>query len=167
MTVRTEQFWDIFYMSMAEKVAELSRDIKTKVGCVIVKDDNVVSFSYNGTPRGSDNVMRDDYGRTLPIVLHAESNAIGKAAQLGTSTRMGKIYTTLSPCINCAKIIHQSGITHVVYRDLHEEEPLAFLRSVGVEVRRVDGSTTSSSDCNDGCSVHLPVGFERAFRTGS
>lgn len=136
--MRDKFFWDIFYMSMAEKVAELSQDEKTKVGCVIIKDDNVLSFSYNGTPRGSSNVMRDDTGKTLSIVLHAETNAIGKVARSHASTMGATIYTTLSPCINCAKVIHQAGITGLVYRDLHETEPLRFLKDLGIEVRRID-----------------------------
>lgn len=136
--MRDKFFWDIFYMSMAEKVAELSQDPKTKVGCVIVKDDNVLSFSYNGTPRGSSNVMRDDTGKTLPIVLHAETNAIGKVARSHASTMGATIYTTLSPCIDCAKVIHQAGITGLVYRDLHKPEPIFFLIDLGIEVRRLD-----------------------------
>ena len=144
--MRDKHFWDIFYMSMAERVADLSRDHKTKVGCVIAKDDNVISYSYNGTPRGTDNTMRDVAGKTLNVVLHAETNAIGKVAKSHVSTRDATLYSTLSPCINCAKMIYQAGITDVVYRDLHDPEVLDRLIEWGISVRRVNGRDTRYID---------------------
>ena len=135
------------FLNIAKEVSTLSHCVRAKVGCVIVKDGNVISFGYNGTPTGMDNCcedklrmngdeggwlepetieaqypFEDDHGRyrlfSKPEVLHAESNAILKAAKMGFSTNEATMYLTLSPCIDCAKLILQSGIKKVIYSEL-------------------------------------------------
>jgi dCMP deaminase len=86
-----------------------------KVGCLIVKDDMIISDGYNGTPSGFDNTCEGEDGKTLKEVLHAESNAITKLAKSTQSSYNATAYITLSPCIDCAKLMIQSGISRVVY----------------------------------------------------
>ena len=135
--MKTQQDWDRFFMSIAELSAGMSYDHKTRVGAVITRSDNILSFSYNGTAPGTDNTMRDLYGKTLDKVLHAETNALGKIMRSHESSKGSTIYTTLSPCINCAKAIYQAGITRVVYKELHSMEPIDFLYEVGIQVERI------------------------------
>ena len=144
--MKNQLSWDRFYMGIAEKAAELSYEDERKVGCVIVKDGNILSFSYNGTPPGTSNIMRDADGRTLPLVLHAETNAIAKVAQSHESTKGATVYTTYSPCMECAKAIYQAGIERVVFGDLYKMPPLDFLLSHGVTVKGLYGHHTLSFD---------------------
>ena len=106
-------------MEIAFHAAELSYDPKTKVGCVVVKDGNILSFSYNGTPQGADNTTRDQYMETLPEVLHAETNALGKMLKAGISSMGCTVYTTREPCLHCAKVMYQAGVRRVVFHDKH------------------------------------------------
>ena len=130
--------WDIFFMDIAMKAADLSYDPKTKVGCVIVKNGNIISFSYNGTPAGSSNIMRDQYMESLPEVLHAESNALGKMMRMGIGTEGCTLYSTREPCLQCAKMIYQAGIRRVVFHDRHSvADGVYFLSDHGVRVERV------------------------------
>jgi dCMP deaminase len=106
------------YMDIAERVALESYCERKKVGAVIVKDNNIISFGYNGTISGFPNVCEADDGeKTLETVLHAESNALMKCLKRGESTDGASLYVTLSPCQGCAKLIIQSGIKEVFYRD--------------------------------------------------
>ncbi len=105
---------DIVFMNITKEVATLSHCVRFKVGAVLVKDDNIISFGYNGTPAGMDNCCERD-NVTLPHVIHAECNAILKAAKNGNSVNDSTIYLTLSPCLDCSKLILQSGIKRVVY----------------------------------------------------
>jgi dCMP deaminase len=105
---------DSVFMNITKEVATLSHCVRFKVGAVLVKDGNIISMGYNGTPAGMDNCCeRDDI--TLPHVIHGEVNAILKAAKTGTSVNGGTLYLTLSPCLDCSKLILQSGIKRVVY----------------------------------------------------
>lgn len=119
-------------MRAAEVFAELSSAQRLKVGCVIVKDNRIISIGYNGMPSGWDNVCEhqlpkeiDADSRTItptqmitkPEVLHAETNAIAKVAQSSESSAGATLFCTHAPCLDCAKLIHQSGITRVYYRD--------------------------------------------------
>ena len=105
---------DKVFMNITKEVATLSHCVRFKVGAVLVKDGNIISMGYNGTPAGMDNCCeRDDV--TLPHVIHGEVNAILKAAKTGTSVNGGTLYLTLSPCLDCSKLILQSGIKRVVY----------------------------------------------------
>ena len=119
---------DKVYLNIAREISSLSYCKRSKVGAVIVKDDNIISFGYNGTPAGVDNCCeRED--TTLPEVIHAEMNAILKAAKSGYSVDNSTLYLTLSPCVDCAKLILQSGIKRVLYLDQYRKtEGVDFLK---------------------------------------
>ena len=116
MTNRIEQF-ERMYMDIAHIVSQLSRCNRKKVGAIIVKDGNIVSFGYNGTPTGFCNEC-EEKDVTKDEVIHAEMNAILKA---GTKTQGATMYVTMSPCIECAKIIKQSGLKCVIYDELYRD----------------------------------------------
>lgn len=116
MTSRIEQF-EQMYMDIAHIVSQLSRCNRKKVGAIIVKDGNIVSFGYNGTPTGFCNECEEN-DVTKDEVIHAEMNAILKA---GTKTQGATMYVTMSPCIECAKIIKQSALKCVVYDELYRD----------------------------------------------
>lgn len=137
--------FDNFYLRVAENAALLSHAQRAKVGAVLVKDDNILAFGYNGTPTGADNTCEEyapiiDHGDELISitkreVLHAESNALMKVARSTNSTEGATMYCTLSPCFECAKLIIQSGIKKVVYTGKYRDEsPITFLLSNNVEV---------------------------------
>lgn len=105
---------DTVFMNVAKEVSTLSHCTRFKVGAVLVKDGNIISFGYNGTPTGMDNCCERD-NVTIPHVIHGEVNAILKAAKNGTSVDGATMYLTLSPCLDCSKLILQSGIKRVVY----------------------------------------------------
>ena len=105
---------DSVFMNITKEVSTLSHCVRFKVGAVLVKDGNIISMGYNGTPAGMDNCCERD-NVTLPHVIHGEVNAILKAAKTGTSVNGGTLYLTLSPCLDCSKLILQSGIKRVVY----------------------------------------------------
>lgn len=160
------------YMDWAKRASELSHAKRRQVGAVIVKDDSVISYGYNGMPAGWDNNCEDkvwdagaggwldpeeferqypfeefhpDAGRvvryglkTKPEVLHAESNAIAKLARSSQSGRDASLFVTTAPCIDCAKLIYQSGISNVYYRDSYRDMAgVEFLENSGVEVIKV------------------------------
>jgi dCMP deaminase len=105
---------DNFFLDIAKQVAKASYCKRRQVGAVIVKDDNIISFGYNGTISGFPNECECD-NVTKQDVLHAESNAIAKCCKSSYSSDGATMYITLSPCFECAKIIIQSGIKKVVY----------------------------------------------------
>ena len=105
-------------MNVAREIATLSHCTRSKVGAVLVKDGNVISFGYNGTPSGMDNCCERD-NVTLPHVIHAEVNAVLKAAKTGTSVDGSTLYLTLSPCLDCSKLILQAGVKRVVYLETY------------------------------------------------
>ena len=118
---------DKTYLKMALEWAQLSKANRKKVGCLIVKDEMIISDGYNGTPRGFDNKCERQVPyfcwaqeETKPEVLHAESNAITKLAKSTQSSDLATLYTTASPCLDCAKLIIQSGISRVVYAELYK-----------------------------------------------
>ena len=112
---------DRVFMNIAKEVATLSHCSRSKVGAVIELDGNVVSFGFNGTPKGMPNCCEDENNITLPYVIHGESNALLKAAKTGHSTKGGTLYLTLSPCLDCAKLILQSEIQRVVYLEEYRD----------------------------------------------
>lgn len=116
---KLEKF-DNTYLNIAREISGLSHCERAKVGAVIVKDGNIIAFGYNGTPAGMDNCCERD-NVTKPEVIHAEMNAILKAARSGYSVDGSTLYLTLSPCTECAKLILQSGIKRVVYRDQYRK----------------------------------------------
>ena len=103
------------YIRMASIWAENSYCTRRQVGALIVKDKMIISDGYNGTPSGFENICEDNNGVTKPYVLHAEANAITKIARSGNSSDGATMYVTASPCIECAKLIIQSGIKRVGY----------------------------------------------------
>ena len=130
--------YDRAYMKMAQAFAELSYAERAKVGCVIVSPDGqIISQGYNGMPSGMDNCCEHEEDGKLVSnkeVIHAESNAITKCAKWGGRTDGATIYVTLSPCIDCAKLIVQAGIKRVVYGEKYRNtEGLDLLRRAHVE----------------------------------
>ena len=137
-----------FYFDVAEKAAELSYAKRLKVGAVIVKDHRILSYGYNGTPAGFDNSCEyEDYTertiedfpvlKTKPEVIHAEQNALLKLARHGDSCLGGVLFITHAPCIECSKLILQSGINRVYYRaDYRSNDGLELLKKGNIEVIR-------------------------------
>ena len=124
---------------MAQIWAENSYCHRRQVGALVVKDKAIISDGYNGTISGFDNVCEDNDGITYPYVLHAEANAITKLARSNHNSDGGTLYVTASPCIECAKLIIQSGIKRVVYAEKYRlEDGLDLLRKVGVEVVNIE-----------------------------
>ena len=129
---------DIRYIKMARIWAENSYCVRRQVGALLVKNKMIISDGYNGTPSGFENICEDENGKTKPYVLHAEANAITKVAKSNNSSEGSTLYVTSSPCIECAKLIIQSGIRRVVYcDDNHSNDGLELLRRVGIETVRV------------------------------
>lgn len=123
-----------YYMSLAKLSAEMSYAEKLKVGAVIVKDGRILSTSWNGTPSGWSNRC-EVLGKTKPEVIHAEANAILKVARSHDSTEGATMYCTHSPCMECAKMIRQSGIVALYYAvPFNKQEGLQFLKSCGALV---------------------------------
>lgn len=137
--------FDVAYMKMALAMSELSYAKRKKVGCVIVSsEDQVISQGFNGTPSGMDNcceeVLPDGTLKTLPEVLHAEANSITKCAKYGSSTKGATVYVTLSPCIECSKLIIQAEVERVVYlEDYRDSSGLNLLRKCGINVEKLSG----------------------------
>ena len=131
--------FDDKYMQMAAIWASNSYCKRRQVGALIVKDRMIISDGYNGTPSGFENIGEDENGVTKPYVLHAEANAISKVAKSGNSAEGSTLYVTASPCMECAKLIIQSGIRRVVYRDEYRlTDGIDLLRRAGVEVEKID-----------------------------
>ena len=123
------------YIRMASIWAENSYCQRRKVGCLVVKGNMIISDGYNGTPSGFENVCEDENNVTKPYVLHAEANAITKIARSGNSSEGATMYVTASPCIECAKLIIQSGIRRVVYSEKYRlEDGINLLKRAGIEV---------------------------------
>ena len=130
--------FDHSYLQMAEIWAQNSYCKRRKVGALLVKDRMIISDGYNGTPSGFENVCEED-GVTKPYVLHAEANAITKVAKSGNSSEGATLYVTASPCLECSKLIIQSRIKRVVYRDEYRlTDGIDLLRRAGIEVEKVD-----------------------------
>lgn len=123
-------------MGIAKLVAKRSHDNKHKVGAVIAKGNNILSYGWNGTPHGMDNNTRDTDGNTKWEVIHAEANAICKLASSTSSAEGATLYSTLSPCTECTKLILQSGIKRVVYKESYEIKALLFLMDNGVQLEK-------------------------------
>ncbi len=130
--------YDKAYLRIAAEWAQLSYCQRKKVGAIIVKDRMIISDGYNGTPSGFDNCCEDEEGLTRWDVLHAEANAILKVARSTQSCEGATLYITLSPCKECSKLIHQSGIRRVVYQTGYRDTSgLDFLERAGVETEHI------------------------------
>lgn len=130
--------YDVAYLRMAYEWAKLSYCKRKQVGALIVKDKMIISDGYNGTPTGFENFCEDEEGYTKWYVLHAEANAISKVAGSTQSCKGATLYITLSPCKECSKLIHQAGITRLVYNIAYKDTSgLDFLERAGVEITQV------------------------------
>ena len=126
---------DLRYLRMARIWAENSYCERRKVGALIVKDKMIISDGYNGTPAGFENVCEDENHLTKPYVLHAEYNAITKIARSGNNSEGATLYVTDAPCIECSKLIIQSGIKRVFYaRQYRLTDGIDLLQRAGIEV---------------------------------
>ena len=131
--------YDKAYLRIAKEWGQLSYCKRKQVGAIIVKDRMIISDGYNGTPSGFENCCEDDDGITKWYVLHAEANAILKVARSTQSCENATLYITLSPCKECSKLIHQSGIKRVVYYEEYKDSSgVDFLRRAGVEVELLE-----------------------------
>ena len=131
------------YNNIAHEVAKMSHARRLQVGAVIVKDDRVISMGYNGMPAGWENncesTQEDGTLKTKPEVLHAESNAIAKLAKSNDSGFDAELFVTHAPCMECSKLIFQSGIGRVYYSsDYRDDSGIKFLKQSGVEVIKHD-----------------------------
>jgi dCMP deaminase len=137
-----EKFID-YFSKIAINTSQLSYARRLKVGAIIVKNDCIVSFGYNGTPSGWDNNCEDEVGTpaqlvTKPEVLHAEMNALMKLAKSTMSSEDGTMFCTHAPCLDCAKGIYQAGISSVYYiNEYRSNEGINFLKKSGVEICQV------------------------------
>jgi len=131
---KQKQF-DKRYLEMARIWAQNSYCKRRQVGALIVKERMIISDGYNGTPAGFENVCEDENYKTKPYVLHAEANAITKVAKSNNSSEGATLYITTSPCMECAKLIIQSGIRRVVFCDsYHTVDGVELLKKAGIDV---------------------------------
>lgn len=130
-----QRLLDQRYMRMARIWAENSYCKRRKVGALLVKDKMIISDGYNGTPSGFENNCEDENNMSKPYVLHAEANAITKVARSHNSSEGATLYVTASPCMECAKLIIQSGIKRVVYGEEYRiMDGVELLERAGIEV---------------------------------
>lgn len=141
-----KQKYNNLYMDLAIRISEMSYAKRLHVGAVIVKDENIISFGWNGMPTGWDNNCEDikvNYDGeyitvTKPEVLHAEKNSIAKLAKSTGSGSGSVLFVTHSPCLDCAKLVFQSGISSVYYRNSYRDSSgVDFLERAGVKVERI------------------------------
>lgn len=131
--------YDIAYLRMALEWSKLSYCKRKQVGALIVKDKMIISDGYNGTPSGFENFCEDEEGYTKWYVLHAEANAITKVASSTQSCRGATLYITMSPCQQCSKLIHQSGIKRLVYQTEYKDNSgVKFLEKAGVNITHIE-----------------------------
>ncbi|MBP5474201.1 MAG: dCMP deaminase family protein [Bacteroidales bacterium] len=127
------------YLEMAQIWAGNSYCKRRQVGALIVKDKMIISDGYNGTPSGFENICEDENNVTKPYVLHAEAIAITKVAKSNNSSEGATLYVTTSPCMECAKLIIQSGIKRVVYsQKYHTSDGIDLLKRAGIELVYID-----------------------------
>jgi dCMP deaminase len=135
------------HMKVAEIYSQLSSATRLKVGAIVVKDDRIISIGYNGMPSGWSNIcefdMYDDAeqwvgNKTRPEVLHAETNAIAKLAKSNESGLDASMFITHAPCLDCAKLVYQSGISSVYYRNSYRDDVgIQFLEKAGVKIEKI------------------------------
>ena len=139
MTEKKQLKYDVAYLKMAKEWAKLSYCKRKQVGALIVKDKMIISDGYNGTPTGFENSCEDDENYTKWYVLHAEANAILKVASSTQSCKGATLYITMSPCKECSKLIHQSGIKRLVYANAYKDDSgLKFLEKAGIELVHIN-----------------------------
>ncbi len=142
-----QELLDERYMRMAYVWAENSYCKRRQVGALLVKDKMIISDGFNGTPEGFENICEDEQGLTKPYVLHAEANALTKVARSHNSSSGATMYVTTSPCIECAKLLIQSGVKRVVYKEeYHVTDGIDLLRRAGVEVCKLENPLKNESN---------------------
>jgi len=144
--------FDNVHMRVAEVYSEVSSARRLQVGCVIVKNNTIIGIGYNGMPSGWDNNCEDEIGevingadkiveirlKTKPEALHAESNALAKVARSTNSSEGATLYVTHAPCLECSKLIYQSGINSVFYRNEYRDSAgINFLNKCKVHVNKI------------------------------
>ena len=135
MKEKKQNKYDKAYLRLAKEWGKLSYCKRKQVGAIIVRDRMIISDGYNGSPSGFENCCEDEQGLTKWYVLHAEANAILKVARSTQTCEGATLYITLSPCKECSKLIHQSGIKRVVYLEGYKDNSgLEFLEKAGVQV---------------------------------
>ncbi len=133
--IEKQRLLDKRYLKMAHIWAQNSYCKRRKVGALLVKDKMIISDGYNGTPSGFENVCEDENNRTKPYVLHAEANAITKVAKSNNSSERATLYVTSSPCLECAKLIIQAGISRIVYSEKYRiDDGLKLLQRANIEI---------------------------------
>jgi dCMP deaminase len=126
-------------MRVAHEYANLSSANRLQVGCIVVKDNRIISIGYNGMPTGWTNVCETEDNVTKPEVLHAETNAIAKLAGTYESGKDASLFVTHQPCLDCAKIIYQSGIKEVYYAHTYRKtDGVEFLQKCGIKITQVE-----------------------------
>lgn len=136
---------DLRYLRMARIWAENSYCKRRQVGALVVKDKMIISDGYNGTPSGFENICEDN-NVTKPYVLHAEANAITKLARSSNNSEGSTLYVTASPCIECAKLIIQSGIKRVVYAEKYRlDDGIKLMQRAGIKVEYLNPDEKTSS----------------------
>lgn len=126
------------FMKIAHIVAQESYCVRRKVGSIVVKNNSIISIGYNGTPSGDINVCELDDGTTKPEVLHAESNALAKIARSTFSSEGADLYVTTAPCMDCAKLIIQSGIKKVYFMESYNNSKgLELLEKMGIDYEQI------------------------------
>lgn len=165
MNIRHSKKFDVAYMKIAEIISELSYCQRNKVGAIFVSDHRILAEGYNGTPSGFENCCEDSDFKltgvslmedgsaamegnmkfiTRPEVLHAESNALMKIAKSTNSSISATLYTTLSPCVECAKLLIQAGIERVVYKVLYRDDSgVVLLRKARIIVQSIEDCINS------------------------
>lgn len=139
MNTKKQLKFDKAYLRIAREWSKLSHCKRKQVGALIVKDRMIISDGYNGTPTGFENPCEDEEGFTKWYVLHAEANAILKVAGSTQSCEGATLYITMSPCKECSKLIHQSGIKRLVYHiNYKDNSGLDFLEKAGVELEQIE-----------------------------
>lgn len=139
MELKKRNKYDKAYLRIAREWSLLSYCKRRQVGAIIVRDRMIISDGYNGTPSGFENCCEDQEGLTNWYVLHAEANAILKVARSTQSCEGATLYITMSPCKECSKLIHQSGIKRVVYHsDYKDTSGIDFLIKAGVAVELIE-----------------------------
>jgi len=142
-----QQLLDRRYMRMAQIWAENSYCQRRKVGALLVKDKMIISDGYNGTPSGFENECEDENNASKPYVLHAEANAITKIARSHNSSDGATLYVTASPCMECSKLIIQSGICRVVYGEKYRIlDGIELLERAGIEVVFLENQKTTPTE---------------------
>jgi dCMP deaminase len=127
------------YMEMSFSVSKRSRCERKQVGCLIVKDNNIISYGWNGTPTGMDNCCEDEHGNTKANVLHAEQNALMKLAKTTGNCEGASMFVTLSPCSTCAILIKQAGINEVFYyEEYRDPSGIDALINMGISVTKLE-----------------------------